>query len=151
VSNVLSKETSIKRPFIIGSKRSHQDDQDAYHPQQRSYDQDERSSKRSAYDGGSSRPSRNKAILKYKTTALTELFYIDASEPRRYGLGSEERRGNGNGECNVPNNMVGLIIGKNGDNLKKIERVSGAKVQFSDGKHLVYTFFFFFFFFFFFY
>jgi far upstream element-binding protein len=121
--------------FIIGSKRSHQDDQDAYHPQQRSYDQDERSSKRSAYDGGSSRPSRNKCYFEIQNNKTDRAsFIIDASEPRRYGLGSEERRGNG--ECNVPNNMVGLIIGKNGDNLKKIERVSGAKVQFSDGKPL---------------
>ncbi|KAI8890942.1 eukaryotic type KH-domain (KH-domain type I) [Backusella circina FSU 941] len=95
----------------ISSKRSYEEDQDSYRSQQRSFDQDERSSKRSAYDGGASRPSH-------------------ANEARRYGLGSEERRANG--ECNVPNNMVGLIIGKNGDNLKKIERVSGAKVQFSD-------------------
>lgn len=36
-------------------------------------------------------------------------------------------------ELTVPNHMVGIIIGKGGDNLKKIERMSGAKVQFAGG------------------
>lgn len=73
-------------------------------------------------------------------------FYlcIDTSnEPRRYGLGSEERRPTPNygtnsshqEEYSVPNHMVGLLIGKGGENLKKIERSSGvSKVQFAQGK-----------------
>lgn len=36
----------------------------------------------------------------------------------------------------VPNHMVGLLIGKGGENLKKIERMSGVtKVQFDNGIH----------------
>ncbi|KAI8145958.1 hypothetical protein BJV82DRAFT_30236 [Fennellomyces sp. T-0311] len=68
--------------------------------------------------------------------------YESSSRPR-YGLGSEERKaasgGYGGGDyandsvvqddCSVPNHMVGVVIGKGGDNLKKIERMSGAKVQ----------------------
>ncbi|KAG2223626.1 hypothetical protein INT45_009985 [Circinella minor] len=72
--------------------------------------------------------------------------YESSSRPR-YGLGSEERKSstgygsygtNNSGipsetfaqdECLVPNHMVGLVIGKGGDSLKKIERMSGAKVQ----------------------
>lgn len=35
--------------------------------------------------------------------------------------------------------MVGLLIGKGGENLKKIERMSGvSKVQFSNGKNIPY-------------
>lgn len=65
-----------------------------------------------------------------------------SNEPRRYGLGSEERRptsnyGTNSGrqeEYKVPNHMVGLLIGKGGENLKKIERMSGvSKVQFAAG------------------
>lgn len=58
-----------------------------------------------------------------------------------YGLGSDERRSYGGGggghqeEYSVPNHMVGLLIGKGGENLKKIERMSGvSKVQFANGK-----------------
>lgn len=71
------------------------------------------------------------------------IFLKDVSnEPRRYGLGSEERRptsnyGTNSGrqeEYKVPNHMVGLLIGKGGENLKKIERMSGvSKVQFAAG------------------
>ncbi|KAI8085992.1 uncharacterized protein BX664DRAFT_265084 [Halteromyces radiatus] len=73
-------------------------------------------SKRGAYDNGSSRPSYSR------------------NEPRRYGLGSEERQryqsygssSSSTEEIKVPNRMVGMIIGRGGDNLKKIERNSGA-------------------------
>lgn len=71
------------------------------------------------------------------------------TESRRYGLGSEERKpsyghsygGGGSSahqeEYSVPSHMVGLLIGKGGENLKKIERMSGvSKVQFSNGKIL---------------
>lgn len=67
-------------------------------------------------------------------------------EKPRYGLGSEERRqkdmelrslfnGNPNSERNVsveyliPNHMTGLIIGRGGESLKRIESTSHCKVQ----------------------
>jgi hypothetical protein len=37
-------------------------------------------------------------------------------------------------EMGVPGNLVGLIIGRGGENLKRIERETGCKVQFSQGK-----------------
>ncbi|KAI9489282.1 hypothetical protein BDB00DRAFT_843709 [Zychaea mexicana] len=119
-----------------GVKRGHRDDgyDDEYQPQSSyrsgDYYDDQRDTKRGMYD-------------RYEATS---------SRPR-YGLGSEERKsmssgGGGYGgygaaaaagggsneayiqeECSVPNHMVGLLIGKGGDNLKKIERMSGAKVQ----------------------
>lgn len=78
------------------------------------------------------------------------VFFIDSfiiidgsSDSRRFGgLGSEERKpygqsyggGGHSEEYMVPNHMVGLLIGKGGENLKKIERMSGvSKVQFSNG------------------
>lgn len=36
-------------------------------------------------------------------------------------------------EMGVPGNLVGLIIGRGGENLKRIERDTGCKVQFSQG------------------
>lgn len=33
----------------------------------------------------------------------------------------------------VPANLVGLIIGRGGENLKRIERDTGCKVQFAQG------------------
>ncbi|KAL0074127.1 hypothetical protein F4703DRAFT_1745507 [Phycomyces blakesleeanus] len=85
---------------------------------------DEHDNKRSTYDSYS-RPS-----------------FGSGNEPARYGLGSDERKPSSSygptaspdviqEECMVPNHMVGLVIGKGGDNLKKIERMSGAKVQFT--------------------
>lgn len=74
---------------------------------------------------------------------LTHAFIDGSSESRsRYGLGSDERRSYGGGgsgghseDYTVPNHMVGLLIGKGGENLKKIERMSGvSKVQFANGK-----------------
>ncbi|KAG0172823.1 Far upstream element-binding protein 1 [Apophysomyces sp. BC1015] len=117
-----------------GSKRSYQDDpyddeRDESHARSQGshYDgyYDDRESKRSAYDRGSSRP-----------------YSSSGNEPRRYGLGSDERKSMSSygpssagsmiqEECAVPNHIVGLVIGKGGENLKKIERMSGAKVQFT--------------------
>ncbi|KAI8385060.1 uncharacterized protein BYT42DRAFT_564535 [Radiomyces spectabilis] len=110
-----------------GSKRGYREDseeRDDYRSQSsRGYE--ERDYKRSAYESsGSSRPT-----------------YSTGSDARRYGLGSEERSNMSSygssstgpqvqEEITVPNHMVGLIIGRGGDNLKKIERMSGAKVQF---------------------
>lgn len=69
-------------------------------------------------------------------------FFKDGNnDSRRFGLGSDERKpygqsygGGHSEEYSVPNHMVGLLIGKGGENLKKIERMSGvSKVQFSNG------------------
>ncbi|GAA5813231.1 hypothetical protein MFLAVUS_006705 [Mucor flavus] len=111
-----------------GTKRGYnEDDRDEYRSSpSRSYGsyQDDRDSKRSAYDSGSSRPA-----------------YGGNNDSRRFGLGSDERKpygqsyggGGHSEEYSVPNHMVGLLIGKGGENLKKIERMSGvSKVQFSN-------------------
>lgn len=37
-------------------------------------------------------------------------------------------------ELMVPSHMVGMVIGRGGDSLRRIERLSGAKVQFAEGK-----------------
>lgn len=70
---------------------------------------------------------------------------IDGGNSRpRYGLGSEERQSASYGaamsgepvvqeEFLVPNHMVGLVIGKGGENLKKIENMSGTRLQFAPG------------------
>ncbi|ORE01837.1 hypothetical protein BCV72DRAFT_216521 [Rhizopus microsporus var. microsporus] len=106
-----------------GTKRGYEDSSPST-----SHQQDDRENKRSAYDSGASRPS-----------------YV-SNEPRRYGLGSEERRptsnyGTNSGrqeEYKVPNHMVGLLIGKGGENLKKIERMSGvSKVQFAAARDMI--------------
>ncbi|RUP47817.1 hypothetical protein BC936DRAFT_145305 [Jimgerdemannia flammicorona] len=133
----------VKRSFDFGddpSSRSQDDgedrDRDAYTRNRSSasetsshdgYGDYGREAKRNALDSGSSRPS-----------------YNAGGESRRFGLGSEERKAQsayGSGvtqpaatiqqEFTVPNSLVGLVIGKGGENLKRIERTSGAKVQFS--------------------
>lgn len=86
--------------------------------------------------------------IKHDITVIY-LFYLDGNnnDSRRFGLGSDERKPYGqsyNGghseEYSVPNHMVGLLIGKGGENLKKIERMSGvSKVQFSNGKIYFYV------------
>ncbi|CAG8532298.1 17201_t:CDS:10 [Acaulospora colombiana] len=72
--------------------------------------------------------------------------YDDNGGRHRYGLGSEERRSHhgshyGPGgdssrsttheEFKVPNAVVGLVIGRGGENLKRIEKQTGARIQFS--------------------
>ncbi|KAI7900353.1 uncharacterized protein BX663DRAFT_488552 [Cokeromyces recurvatus] len=107
--------SSVSSHLSTGTKRSYSDDNSVTTKSS----QDDYGSKRSAYDGGSSRPS------------------YDVKESRRYGLGSEERKSSYNSqkqeEYSVPNHLVGLLIGKGGENLKKIERMSGVtKVQFAN-------------------
>ncbi|KAG1577447.1 hypothetical protein G6F47_013090 [Rhizopus delemar] len=106
-----------EQPFSVGTKRGHDDSPLATFDQQ-----EDRENKRSAYDVGSSRPSH----IPNKT--------------HRYALTSEEQKAISNygtnssrqDEYKVPNHMVGLLIGKGGENLKKIERMSGvSKVQFA--------------------
>ncbi|ORY95655.1 hypothetical protein BCR43DRAFT_493376 [Syncephalastrum racemosum] len=105
-----------------GSKRYYDDQEDFYYDSQGRYG-DDRESKRGNYGdsrsgyGGNSRP--------------------------RYGLGSEERHASSSygaatsgepvvqEEFLVPNHMVGLVIGKGGENLKKIENMSGTRLQFA--------------------
>ncbi|KAG1058065.1 hypothetical protein G6F43_000143 [Rhizopus delemar] len=108
--------TPVTEQSPSGTKRGYEDSSST------SSQQNDREIKRNAYDTGSSRPS------------------YTSNEPRRYGLGSEERRPTPNygtnsshqEEYSVPNHMVGLLIGKGGENLKKIERSSGvSKVQFA--------------------
>jgi far upstream element-binding protein len=68
-------------------------------------------------------------------------------ESHRYGLGSDERKQSSSygpsssqhvvkEEFGVPNSIVGLVIGKGGENLKRIEAASGARIQFGPGRHL---------------
>ncbi|KAG1472095.1 hypothetical protein G6F56_001745 [Rhizopus delemar] len=115
-----STATISPEPPSAGIKRGYEDSSPSSFSQT-----NDRENKRGAYDVGSSRPS------------------YTSSEPRRYGLGSDERRSTPSygtnasrqEEYNVPNHMVGLLIGKGGENLKKIERVSGvSKVQFAAGE-----------------
>ncbi|KAI7862668.1 hypothetical protein BDF14DRAFT_1513278 [Spinellus fusiger] len=108
----------------VGSKRGYREgssEDDKHHARSsRPYARDEHDSKRSSYDS-----------------------YGRPSSSSRYGGGSDDRKHTTHHndmsssssslqeECTVPNHMVGLVIGKGGDNLKKIERMSGAKVQFT--------------------
>ncbi|KAI9246530.1 hypothetical protein BY458DRAFT_536884 [Sporodiniella umbellata] len=110
-------------PPAAGIKRGHEDSSSSSFSSP-----NDRENKRGAYDVGASRPA------------------YTSSEPRRYGLGSEERRGTSTygaasgrqEEYSVPNHMVGLLIGKGGENLKKIERVSGvSKVQFAAARDMI--------------
>lgn len=39
-------------------------------------------------------------------------------------------------EFKVPNAVVGLVIGRGGENLKRIEKQTGARIQFSQGNYL---------------
>ncbi|KAI8333531.1 hypothetical protein BC941DRAFT_433714 [Chlamydoabsidia padenii] len=105
-------------PSFSGTKRSYYDDHNNNDSSPSRYDTYE--SKRSAYDSGASQPS-----------------YTRRNEPPRYGLGSEERQRYqpsrsdpaSSETIKVPNRMVGIIIGRGGDNLKKFERNSGARIQ----------------------
>ncbi|CAG8465218.1 5711_t:CDS:10 [Paraglomus occultum] len=129
----------VKRPHddsymshISRDKRDdHRDDyrRDSHSRRERNrYDDYGRESKRAIYDSGSSRPD------------------YESGSRHRYGLGSEERHrqhgshyGPGDSlrsghileEFSVPNVVVGLVIGRGGENLKRIEKTTGARVQFS--------------------
>ncbi|CAG8631467.1 3285_t:CDS:2, partial [Scutellospora calospora] len=87
-----------------------------------------RDSKRTAYDGGLSRPEH------------------ENNNRHRYGIGNDDRRSyhashygplgdssriSTQEEFKVPNAVVGLVIGRGGENLKRIEKQTGARVQFS--------------------
>ncbi|KAJ3092369.1 hypothetical protein HK102_008158 [Quaeritorhiza haematococci] len=92
----------------------------------------DRDSKRHA-GGSGSRPS-------YSSSYGDE----DGKGRQRYGLGSSERTGGHYGpghdseanikvqrELSIPSRVVGLVIGRGGENLKRIERESNTKIQFS--------------------
>ncbi|CAJ0626013.1 12631_t:CDS:10 [Entrophospora sp. SA101] len=109
------------------SKDSHDDRSDDYrgdlYKGRERYDEYGRVFKRTAYDVGS-RPE-----------------YDGSGSRSRYGFGGEERRSHydpGNDinsasaeEFKVPNAVVGLVIGRGGENLKRIEKTTGARIQFS--------------------
>jgi hypothetical protein len=72
------------------------------------------------------------------------------AERPRYGLGSEERKDSSISallsaslvaqvslDFTVPANFVGLIIGRGGESLRNIERTTGAKIQFSQGRSCI--------------
>ncbi|KAK9712429.1 hypothetical protein K7432_007147 [Basidiobolus ranarum] len=108
-----------------GNKRGYDDDQEQY-----GYNRG------NEYDGGEYRREYGEYGQDSKRQAYDR---PDNSRPR-YGLGSEERRGgssygSGGGgassEFSIPNSMVGLVIGRGGESLKRIERAHGVKVQFS--------------------
>ncbi|CAG8510695.1 16490_t:CDS:2, partial [Racocetra persica] len=115
------------------SRDDYRDDyrRDSYNRRDRGsrYEDYGRDSKRTAYDGGSSRPEHD-----------------NSNNRHRYGIGSEDRRsyhGSHYGplgdssrtstqeEFKVPNAVVGLVIGRGGENLKRIEKQTGARIQFS--------------------
>jgi KH domain len=95
---------------------------------------------------------RRVSTLRASFTLILRLHSSDSNPPSRYGLGSEERRsqpshygstrgddlasGEVQDEMNVVDKFVGLIIGRGGENLKRIERDSGAKVQIHQRKSL---------------
>ncbi|CAG8562359.1 8356_t:CDS:10 [Paraglomus brasilianum] len=129
----------VKRPhddsYVSHSSRDKRDDhredyrRDSHSRRERNrYDDYGRESKRATYDSGSSRSD------------------YESGSRHRYGLGSEERHrqhgshyGPGDSlrsghileEFSVPNVVVGLVIGRGGENLKRIEKTTGARVQFS--------------------
>jgi hypothetical protein len=42
-------------------------------------------------------------------------------------------------EVSIPNRLVGLVIGKGGETLKRIQRECGVSIQFSPGKFIYCT------------
>ncbi|CAH1759678.1 6947_t:CDS:10 [Entrophospora sp. SA101] len=120
-------------------RSTHDDDyrddyrRDSYRGRERRYEDYGRDPKRAAYDGG--------VYPEYDSGSGVG----GGGSRHRYGLGSEERRslhnphyGPGNDtrsmsveEFKVPNAVVGLVIGRGGENLKRIEKTTGARIQFS--------------------
>ncbi|CAG8531299.1 17274_t:CDS:10 [Rhizophagus irregularis] len=102
-----------------GSTRDSRDDyrddyrRDSYNRRERGrYDDYGRDSKRAAYDSGSSRSEERRS-----------------HHGSHYGPG--DSRATGHEEFKVPNAVVGLVIGRGGENLKRIEKNTGARIQFS--------------------
>ncbi|CAM0139803.1 Far upstream element-binding protein 3 [Umbelopsis sp. WA50703] len=127
IAEKLKQNKESASPTIgSGQKRSYEDSYDRGYSRRDSRDDDyqhERENKRGAYDRSHS---------SYDS-------YGSRDKPR-YGLGSDERKHSSYGpsasqhvkkeEFGVPNSIVGLVIGKGGENLKRIEAASGARIQF---------------------
>lgn len=139
------KITATHYGYALGSKRGYYDD--GYEDQSYQYgEREDREPKRGMYES-QCMLSIEPPLFRY-CGALSYLLndgYILIDESRRYGLGSEERRGPTStaymnagpviqDELMVPSHMVGMVIGRGGDSLRRIERLSGAKVQFAEGK-----------------
>ncbi|POG64872.1 hypothetical protein GLOIN_2v450644 [Rhizophagus irregularis DAOM 181602=DAOM 197198] len=142
-----------------GSTRDSRDDyrddyrRDSYNRRERGrYDDYGRDSKRAAYDSGSSRPEYDSSSGGGGSSnggggsggGGGSSGGGGGGNRHRYGLGSEERRSHhgshygpgdsratGHEEFKVPNAVVGLVIGRGGENLKRIEKNTGARIQFS--------------------
>ncbi|KAH8550436.1 hypothetical protein BGW37DRAFT_499391 [Umbelopsis sp. PMI_123] len=112
--------------------------------QKRGYEDSYHSSSNSGYDRRSSRDNDYHYDRESKRGAYDKSHSYDSHgsgrDNHRYGLGSEERKHSSYGpptsqhvhkeEFGVPNSVVGLVIGKGGENLKRIEAASGARIQF---------------------
>ncbi|GBC04151.1 hypothetical protein RclHR1_05540004 [Rhizophagus clarus] len=136
-----------------GSTRDSRDDyrddyrRDSYNRRDRvRYDDYGRDSKRAAYDSGGSRPEYDSSSVGggNSSSGGSGGGGGGGGNRHRYGLGNEERRshhgshygpgdsrGAGHEEFKVPNAVVGLVIGRGGENLKRIEKTTGARIQFS--------------------
>ncbi|RIB24159.1 hypothetical protein C2G38_723122 [Gigaspora rosea] len=123
-------------------KRSHDDSYISHGPR------DSRDDYRDDYRRDSyNRRERGSRYEDYGRDSKRTAYDDDNSNNRhRYGLGSEDRRsyhGSHYGplgdssristqeEFKVPNAVVGLVIGRGGENLKRIEKQTGARIQFS--------------------
>ncbi|KAI8826186.1 uncharacterized protein EV422DRAFT_515673 [Fimicolochytrium jonesii] len=62
------------------------------------------------------------------------LGHSDAPPSSHYGPGASHGRSSVSEEITVPNQFVGLIIGRSGDNLKRIESTCNVKVQVASDK-----------------
>ncbi|CAO3662103.1 unnamed protein product [Umbelopsis ramanniana] len=110
--------------------------------QKRGYEDSYHSSGSGGYDRRSSRDNDYHYDRESKrgTYDKSQSYDSHSSGRDRYGLGSDERKHSSYGpptsqhvrkeEFGVPNNVVGLVIGKGGENLKRIEAASGARIQF---------------------
>ena len=73
-------------------------------------------------------------------------FILDSAPIHRPGLGAQishyappmRNEHSIQEEMGVPGNLVGLIIGRGGENLKRIERETGCRVQVSQGTAKVF-------------
>ncbi|CAG8726927.1 14424_t:CDS:10, partial [Acaulospora morrowiae] len=124
-----------------GVKRSH-DDSYSSHGSRDSRDEYRDEYRRDSYN----RRERGNRYDDYGRESKRTAYDVDNGGRHRYGLGSEERRsyhgshyGPGGDssrsttheEFKVPNAVVGLVIGRGGENLKRIEKQTGARIQFS--------------------
>ncbi|KAK9763949.1 hypothetical protein K7432_008951 [Basidiobolus ranarum] len=108
-----------------GNKRGHDDEQDQYgYNRGGEYESDEyrrdygeygHDPKRQAYD----RPDNSRS------------HYGSAGDDRRGGSSYGPNGGGVSSEFSIPSAMVGLVIGRGGESLKRIERAHGVKVQFA--------------------